>query len=117
MNVIRQTQNQQTQNQQEESVESSYPHNEELKTALSNEKAKYKYKITLLKYWGIFCLQNMRKFSLSVYNKLEDWIILAIKAENEALNQLTNMLKENIEKEAKIKYELALDTFDVIIKK
>ena len=107
--------NQQTQNQQEESVESSYPHNEELKTALSNEKAKYKYKITLLKYWGIFCLQNMRKFSLSVYNKLEDWIILAIKAENEALNQLTNMLKENIEKEAKIKYELALDTFDVII--
>ena len=25
------------------------------------------------------------------------------------------MLKENIEKEAKIKYELALDTFDVIV--
>ena len=106
--------NQPAQNQ-EEGQEISYPHNEELKQALNNEKAKYKYKITLLKYWGILCLQNIRKLSLSVYNKLEDWIILAIKAENEALNQLTTMLKENIEKEAKIKYELALDTFDVIV--
>ena len=86
-----------------------------MKKALSNEKAKYKYKITLLKYWGINCLKNMRRISLTVYNKLEDWIILAIKAENEALEQLTNMLKENIESEQKIKYELALDTFDVIV--
>ena len=82
---------------------------------MSNEKAKFKYKLTLLKYWGILCLKNFRRLSLTVYNKLEDWIILAIKAENEALNELTIMLKENIESESKIKYELALDTFDVIV--
>jgi hypothetical protein len=99
----------------EEEKEEVYEHNDEMKKALSNEKAKYKYKITLLKYWGINCLKNMRRISLTVYNKLEDWIILAIKAENEALEQLTNMLKENIESEQKIKYELALDTFDVIV--
>ena len=100
----------------EEAVkEEVYPHGEELKQAMSNEKAKFKYKLTLLKHWGIFCLKNFRKLSLTVYNKLEDWIILAIKAENEALNELTTMLKENIESESKIKYELALDTFDVIV--
>ena len=102
-------------NAEEAQKEEVYPHSEELKQAMSNEKAKFKYKLTLLKYWGILCLKNFRRLSLTVYNKLEDWIILAIKAENEALNELTIMLKENIESESKIKYELALDTFDVIV--
>ena len=102
-------------NAEETQKDEVYPHSDELKQAMSNEKAKFKYKLTLLKYWGIQCLKNFRKLSLTVYNKLEDWIILAIKAENEALNELTVMLKENIESESKIKYELALDTFDVIV--
>ena len=102
-------------NQEENVKEEVYEHSEELKQAMSNEKAKYKYKLTLLKYWGILCLKNFRRLSLTVYNKLEDWIILAIKAENQALNELTVMLKENIESESKIKYELALETFDVIV--
>ena len=105
----------QAQSPLDEPSEDTYAHNAEMKEALTNEKAKYRYKITLLKHWGIFVLTNIRKISLSVYDKLEDWIILAIKAENEALNQLTFMLKENIEKEEKIKYELALETFDIII--
>ena len=102
-------------NAEEVTKEEVYPHNDELKQAISNEKSKFKYKLTLLKYWGIYCLKNFRRLSLTVYNKLEDWIILAIKAENEALNELTVMLKENIESESKIKYELALETFDVIV--
>ena len=40
---------------------------------MSNEKAKFKYKLTLLKYWGILCLKNFRRLSLTVYNKLEDY--------------------------------------------
>ena len=102
-------------NPEEAAKEEVYPHNDELKQAISNEKSKFKYKLTLLKYWGIACLKNFRRLSLTVYNKLEDWIILAIKAENEALTELTTMLKENIENESKIKYELALETFDVIV--
>jgi len=57
----------------------------------------------------------MRKLANNIYNKLDDWIILSIKAENEALNQLTDIIREGIEKEEKIKYELELDTFDTII--
>ena len=67
-------------NAEEVAKEEVYPHSDELKQAMSNEKAKFKYKLTLLKYWGILCLKNFRRLSLTVYNKLEDWIILAIKA-------------------------------------
>jgi hypothetical protein len=88
---------------------------EEMKQAIKIEKAKYRFRITLLKYWGLSCLKNMRKFANTIYNKLDDWIILSIKAENEALSQLITILKTAIEKEQKIKYELELDTFDVIV--
>ncbi len=98
-----------------EDKKESYQHEEEMKIAIKNEKAKYRYRITLIKYWGIQRLKNMRRIAYTIYNKLEDWIILAIKAENEALNQLTNIIKSHIEKEKKIKYELELDTFDVMI--
>lgn len=74
-----------------------------------------RYRITLLRFWGINCFSNMRKLANNIYNKLDDWIILSIKAENEALNQLTDIIRETIEKEQKIKYELELDTFDTII--
>ncbi len=88
---------------------------EEMKLSIKNEKAKYRFRITLLKFWAINCLLNIRKMANNIYNKLDDWIILSNKAENEALNQLTNILKSSIEKEQKIKYELELDTFDVIV--
>jgi hypothetical protein len=88
---------------------------EDMKLSIKNEKAKYRFRITLLKYWAINCVKNMRKIANNIYNKLDDWVVLSNKAENEALNQLTNILKSTIEKEQKIKYELELDTFDVIV--
>jgi hypothetical protein len=92
-----------------------YIYEEEMKQAIKIEKSKYRFRVTLLKYWGITCLKNLRKLANTIYNKLDDWIILSIKAENEALNQLISILKNAIEKEQKIKYELELDTFDVIV--
>lgn len=92
-----------------------YIYEDEMKLAIKNEKAKYRFRATLLKYWGIYCLKNVRQLANTVYNKLDDWIILSIKSENEALDQLTDILKNKIEKEEKIKYELQLDTFDVIV--
>lgn len=92
-----------------------YLYDEEMKQAIKNEKSKYRFRITLLKYWGMIYLKNIRKLANTIYDKLDDWIILSIKAENEALNQLTNIIRSHIEQEIKIKYELELDTFDVIV--
>ncbi len=47
-----------------------------------------RHRITLLKYWAINTMINLRKFANCIYNKLEDWIILSFKAEKESLNQL-----------------------------
>jgi hypothetical protein len=99
----------------EEKKPEVYQYENEMKQSIKNEKAKYRFRLTLLKHWGIECLKNLRKISNSIYSKLDDWIVLSIKAENEALNQLCNMLRDHIEQEKKIKYELELDTFDVIV--
>ena len=77
-------------NQEEGVKEEVFPHNDELKQAISNEKSKFKYKLTLLKYWGIACLKNFRRLSLTVYNKLEDIVQLKI-----LMEELQTYLVEN----------------------
>jgi hypothetical protein len=86
-----------------------------MKNAIRNEKRKYRFRMTLIKYWAINYIKNIRKLTNNVYNKLNDWIILSNRSESEALNQLANILRSHIEKEQKIKYELELDTFDIIV--
>jgi hypothetical protein len=86
-----------------------------MKIAIRNEKSKYRFRMTLIKYWAINYIKNIRKLTNNIYNKLNDWIILSNKSENEALNQLSSILRSHIEKEQKIKYELELDTFDIIV--
>lgn len=99
----------------EEKKPEVYENENEMKQSIKFEKAKYRFRLTLLKHWGIECLKNLRKMANSIYSKLDDWIVLSIKAENEALNQICNMFRDHIEQEKKIKYELELDTFDVIV--
>ena len=88
-----------------------------MKIALRNEKSKYKFRITLLKHWGVEFLKKLRSQANQIYNKLEDWILLSIRSENQALSKVTDILRNSIEREEKIKYELSLDVFDVIINK
>jgi len=92
-----------------------FQNEDEMKQSIKFEKAKYRFRLTLLKHWGMECLKTLRKIANSIYSKLDDWILLSIKAENEALNQICNMFRDHIEQEKKIKFELELDTFDVIV--
>ena len=62
-------------------------------------------------------LKNFRTNASNIYNKLEDWIMLSIKSENQALNKITEIFKNQVESEEKIKYQLELETFDAIINK
>jgi hypothetical protein len=94
-----------------------YIYDSELRDAIKKEKAKYRFRVTLLKYWGIQCLTNLRKFAGLIYSKLDDWISLAIKSENEALEKLTNILRSHIESETRIKFELLFNIFDININK
>lgn len=99
----------------EDKKEHHFEYDAEMKQAIKNEKKKYRFRITLLKYWAMNHIKSLRKIANLVYTKLNDWIIISIKSENEALNQLVKELRVHVEKEKKIKYELELDTFDFII--
>lgn len=85
---------------------------EELKTAIKQEKNKYKFRIAFLKFWGLNSLKNIRNIAKIVYDKLDEWIINTVKTENEVMNNLAEFLDECIEKELKIKLDIELDSFD-----
>jgi hypothetical protein len=101
----------------EQEEKQTFVYDIEMKEALKKEKAKYRFRVTLLKYWGIQCLSALRKFANSIHSKLDDWITLAIKAENEALNKLTNIIRSHVENETRVKFELLFSIFDININK
>lgn len=86
---------------------------EEMKNALKYEKMKFKYRINAVKFWGINSLKNMRRLANIIFDKLDDWIIITIKSENEAMNSLTSLLRNLIEREAKVRVDFELDVFDI----
>jgi hypothetical protein len=86
---------------------------EELKNSFKIEKNKYKYRVTLLRFWGIDKLKIFRNLANSVFLNMDEWIINSVKAENEAMNSLVDIFKGNIERESRIRINLELDRFDV----
>ena len=56
----------------------------------------------MLKDTAISRLKEMRLNAFALYNKLQDWIVYAVKVENEAVNELIAMLRNAIEREHKI---------------
>ena len=52
-----------------------------------------------------------------MYKKLEDWIFVAQKAEMEAIDQMSIVIKNHIESEQKIKSELRIDFMDFTVDK
>ncbi len=94
-------------------IEISY--DEELKIAIKNEKNKFKFRISLLTYWGMDSLKLMRRMVNKIYNTFDDWIIDTVEVENEAMNNLITTLRTHIERETnKIKMDnKELDGFDI----
>lgn len=86
---------------------------EEMKNAIKQEKNKFKYRVTFLKYWAFNILSNMRRVANVIYDNLDLWIIDSIKAENNAMNNLAFYLESHIDKESRVKCEMEMDSFDI----
>ena len=67
-------------------------YDEDFKAILMKEKAKYRFRITLIKHWSKNRLNSFRKIANHTFEKLDNWIISSIKAENEALNKLVLLI-------------------------
>lgn len=86
---------------------------EEMKNSLKFEKNKFKYRVTFLKFWAVEYFENLRKISKLVYDKLDDWIISTIKAENDAMNNLVTIFDGCIEKEMRLRVDFEMDSFEI----
>ena len=70
----------------------SYKFEEDYKSILKNEKAKYRFRLTLIKHWAINRLKSFRRIATHTFEKLDNWIITSVKIENDALNQLVVLI-------------------------
>jgi hypothetical protein len=60
----------------------------------------------MIRNWALYRLKEIRQRAESVYQKLQDWIDVAFKAETDAILELEKVIKKSIEQETKLQYEL-----------
>ena len=95
-------------------IDSAFSYDKKNQTALDREaeeiiaveKSIIKYRLFLLYSITISRLKEMRLMAKSLYNKLDDWIIYGIKAENDILYEQTKIIKKAIEKTEKLPKDL-----------
>lgn len=81
--------------QEDELKESIYL--SEMKEAIKNEKAILRFRLTQIRNWTFNRLKLQREQSIQIYKKLDDWIQVSYKAENDAIEQVCDVIKEAIE--------------------
>lgn len=87
----------------------------ELKEAIKVEKGIYRYRLIQIRNWSLKNLRDTRREFITMYKKLEDWIYVAQKAEMDAIDQMTGLIKQHIESEKKIKSELRIKFMDFTV--
>ena len=66
---------------------------------LEQEKKIFSYKLTMINAWGLALLEEISVNSQTVYQLMDDWVVDAVAAENEACRQITERLIESVKSE------------------
>ena len=90
----------------------------EMRTALENEKVKYKLRLVFLKFFGEKFVTNICQIGKSTYENMDKWIIQSVDAQNNTMNSIINKIKENTLKSSfkdinNIISNEELDSFDI----
>ena len=86
-----------------------------MKEAIKIEKSILRYRLTLIRNWALEKLKDLRIQSLAVYHKLDDWIHVGCKAENDSIDEMCIIIKNAIEDETKIQNELRIKFMDFTV--
>ena len=62
----------------------------EMKAAIKVEKSILRYRLTQIRNWALKRLRDVRSKAIRVYTKLEDWIHVANKAENDTVDEMVS---------------------------
>lgn len=74
----------------------------EMKNAIKMEKQILRFRLTQIRNWTLKKLKEMRAKAIKVYSKLEDWIHVSNRSENDAVIEMCVVIKRAIEEEKKI---------------
>ena len=89
-------------------------HDKEIKNCIDNEKIKYKIRVTFLRFFGEKFIKELKNIAKITFDNLDEWIIQSVKIQNEAMNNIMNQLKSQIDSgEIHLDYNQELDNFDV----
>jgi hypothetical protein len=87
----------------------------EMKAAIKVEKAILRFRLTEIRNWTLKRIREMRAKALKTYFKLEDWIYVSTKTENDAVDEMSIVIKRAIEEETKIQDELRIKYMDFCV--
>lgn len=79
-----------------------------MKDAIKTEKAILRFRLVQIRNWALKNLKQSRQQAIDLYKKLDDWIYVAQKAEMDAIEEMSIVIKDSIESEAKVQDELRI---------
>ncbi len=100
--------------EEEKSVEES-AFAREMKEAVKVEKSILRFRLVQIRNWSLQRLQETRRQALRLYKKLEDWVQVAQRAEMDAIEEMSAVIKTAIEDETKIQSELRIRFMDFTV--
>lgn len=68
-----------------------------MKEAIKVEKSILRFRLSQVRNWALMRLKHQRELALKVYQKLDDWINVGSKAENDAIEEVCDVVKFAIE--------------------
>lgn len=89
----------------------------EMREAIRVEKSILRFRLAQIRNWALSRLLYQRERSLKLYQKLEDWIAVSGKAENDAIEEVCDVAKEATEEQGKIQDELRIKFMDFFVDK
>lgn len=89
----------------------------EMKEAIKVEKSILRFRLAQIRNWALSRLLHQRERSLKLYQKLDDWIAVSSKAENDAIEEVCDVIKEATEDQGKIQDELRIKFMDFFVDK
>jgi hypothetical protein len=64
-----------------------------MKEAIKTEKSILRFRLTQIRNWALKRLRHQRQQALNVYGKIDDWIQVSSKSENDAIDEVCDVLK------------------------
>ena len=91
-----------------------------IKKIIQNEKIKFKYRLCFIKSFSTKYILIISQISQNIFKNADEWIIKSINMENDAQNEVINLLKNKLEEKKLIDEEneinlIEMDCFEKII--